>query len=150
MTAAMSDLERLVATDEIKRLKARRDHALDKKDWATYAALHAPDHISHHDGNFEPQTPEEVIDSLKVVLDGVATCHQSHTPDITFESPEKVKVVWSMEDNLYWKQGDEDHWLHGFGFYHEVCQKRDGKWLFTFRRLERIKVMTSPGARMTG
>jgi hypothetical protein len=51
-----------------------------------------------------------------------------------------------MEDNLYWKQGDEEHWLRGFGFYHEVYEKQDGKWVFTWRRLERLKVLTSPGA----
>ena len=44
-----SDLDRLIALADIKQLKARRDHALDLKDWETYAALHAPDHVSHHD-----------------------------------------------------------------------------------------------------
>ena len=46
------------------------------------------------------------------------------------------------------KQGDEDHWAHGYGFYHETCEKRDGEWLFTFRSLKRTHLMTSPGAKM--
>lgn len=146
--ANLSDLELLVAIDEIKRLKARRDHALDMKDWDTYAAVHAPDHVSHHDGHERWSTPGQVIDNLKAMLDGVTTVHQSHTPNITFQGPDMALGVWSMEDNLYWKQGDEDHWLHGFGFYHEKYEKRGGRWLFTYRRLERIRVMTSPGARM--
>ena len=145
----MTDLERVSATMEIMRLKARRDHALDMKDWNTYAGVHAPDHVSHHDGHSRWQSPGQVIENLKVMLDGVTTVHQSHTPDIMFESPTKAKGVWSMEDNLSWKQGDEEHWLHGFGFYHETYEKREGVWLFTFRRLERIRVQTSLGARLT-
>lgn len=144
----MSDIERLVAIADIQRLKARRDHALDKKDWETYAAVHAPDHYSHHDGHERWGSPQEVIENLKAMLDGVTTVHQSHTPDISFETPDKAIGIWSMEDNLYWMQGDEEHWLHGFGFYHEEYQRRNGQWLFTYRRLERIRVMTSPGARL--
>jgi hypothetical protein len=51
-----------------------------------------------------------------------------------------------MEDNLYWMQGDQEHWLHGFGFYHETYEKRNGQWVFTTRKLKRITVKMSPGA----
>ena len=146
----MNDLEKLLAIEEIKQLKARRDHALDQKDWETYAAVHAPDHVSHNDGQERQSSPQVVIEFLKEALDGVTTCHQSHTPDISFDTPAKARCVWSMEDNLFWKQGEEEHFLHGFGFYHETCEKRAGEWVFTFRRLERLWVKTSPGARLTG
>jgi hypothetical protein len=146
----MSDIERLVALAEIERLKARRDHALDMKDWTTYEALHAPDHVSQHgerDGG-TMGSAANVVKQLSVTLAGVTTAHHSHTPNISFESPTKAHCVWSMEDNLYWMQGDEEHWLHGYGFYHETCEKRDGVWLFTTRSLKRTRVATSPGAKM--
>ena len=44
--AEMSDLERLVELEAIYRLKARRDHAVDQKDWETYAALHTDDYVA--------------------------------------------------------------------------------------------------------
>ena len=44
----MSDLEWLVALEEIRQLKARRDRYLDAHDWDAYEALHAPDHVSQH------------------------------------------------------------------------------------------------------
>jgi hypothetical protein len=145
-----SDIERLVAIAEIQRLKARRDRALDMKDWETYKALHAPDHVSQHgeqDGG-KMGSAENVVRQLSVQLDGVTTAHHSHSPDITFETPTKAHCIWGMEDNLYWKQGDEDHWLHGYGFYYETCEKRNGEWLFTARSLKRTRVAMSPGAKM--
>jgi hypothetical protein len=121
----MTDLERLLALEDIKLLKARRDRAVDTKDWDTYLALHAPDHESHNDGHGHWKSAEEMI---------------------TFESPIKAKGMWAMEDNIFWKQGDEEHWLQGFGFYHESYEKRDGKWVFTRRQLKRTHVRTSVGA----
>lgn len=148
---ALSGVDRLIALSEIQDLKARRDHALDRKDWDTYIALHAPDHVSSHGARDGGQmgNAADVARQLAVTLDGVITAHHSHTPVIVFDTPDKATCVWAMEDNLYWKQGEEDHWLHGYGFYHETCERRDGHWLFTSRSLKRTHVMTSPGA-MTG
>lgn len=142
----MSDIERLVAVDDLKRLKSRRDRAVDMKDWATFEALHAPEHRSHNDG-YEPwNSAAELVANVKKGLEGVTTIHHSHTPDITFQSRVKASGIWAMEDNLYWMQGDQEHWLHGYGFYHETYEKRNGQWVFTTRQLKRICVKMSPGA----
>lgn len=143
---SMSDIERLVAIEAIRELKARRDIAVDTKDWDTYLALHAPDHRSHNDG-FDPwNSAAEMIANVKTIMADTITVHHSHTPLIEFESPTRAKGVWGMEDQIFWKQGDEDHWLLGAGFYHETYEKRDGRWLFTSRALKRTIVRTSPGA----
>lgn len=143
----MSDIERLLALEDIKLLKARRDRAVDTKDWGTYLALHAPDHESHNDGFDHWRSAEEMIANVRRLLDETKiSVHHSHTPEISFETPDKAKGIWAMEDNIYWKQGEEDHWLHGFGFYHETYEKRDGVWLFTSRRLKRTHVRMSEGA----
>lgn len=144
----MTDIEWLVALEEIKLLKARRDRAVDTKDWDTYLALHAPDHVSHNDGYSRWNSSAEMIENVKKLL-GAAdkiSVHHSHTPEITFESPTKAKGIWAMEDMIFWNQGEEKHWLHGYGFYHESYEKRDGKWLFTSRQLKRTHVTTSAGA----
>jgi hypothetical protein len=149
MMDALAGIDRVIAISEISELKARRDHALDLKDWETYLSLHAPDHVSSHsvqDGG-EVRSAQDLVRQLAITMDGVISAHHSHTPVITFETPHRAKCIWSMEDNLYWKQGDEDHWLHGYGFYHETCEKRDGTWLFTSRSLKRTHVMISPGGK---
>ena len=43
---AMSDIERLVELQAIYDLKGRRDHAVDQKDWDTYAKLHTDDYVA--------------------------------------------------------------------------------------------------------
>ena len=143
----MSDIEWLIALEEIKLLKARRDRAVDTKDWDTYLSLHAPEHESKNDGFPHWKSAEEMIANVRKLLgpDRISV-HHSHTPEITFESPNKASGIWAMEDNIFWKQGDEEHWLHGFGFYHETYVKRDGKWLFISRQLKRTHVRMSPGA----
>jgi hypothetical protein len=142
----MSDLERLVAIEEIKNLKARRDRAVDTKDWVTYENLHAPDHYSHNEGFARWNGAAEMVANVRRLMEDVTSVHHSHTPDITFDSPTTATAIWGMEDNIFWKQGNEDHWLRGFGFYHETYEKRGGTWVFTSRRLKRTCVQTSPGA----
>jgi hypothetical protein len=146
VVSEMSDLERLVATEDIKQLKSRRDRAVDLKDWATLEALHAPDHQSHVEG-FPPWTSAaEMIRNIKTSFEGVVSVHQSHTPDITFESPSRARGVWAMEDFLTWEQDGREHWLRGYGFYEEVYERRDGRWVYVWRRLTRLKVNMSEGA----
>ena len=138
-------VEQLYAIEEIKKLKARRDRAVDLKDWDTYTALHAPDHESHNDG-YAPWTREDMVNHLRTDLAHVDIIHLSHTPDITIISADTASGTWYLEDQHFWKQGEEDHWLHGFGWYHERYARRDGAWVFTRRRIERVRVMASPGA----
>ena len=141
----LSELEKLIAIEEIKKLKSRRDRSVDLKDWDTYTALHAPDHQSVNDG-YPPWTREDMVNHLRDDIGHVDIVHLSHTPDITVHTHDTASGRWYLEDQHFWKQGDEDHWLHGFGWYHEEYVKRDGQWLFIKRRIERLRVMASPGA----
>jgi hypothetical protein len=140
-----SALDRLVAIDEIGQLKARRDRAVDTKDWDGYYALHAPHHYSHNDGEGRHDR-DQMIAHVRRSLQNVDTAHHSHTPEIVLDSPTTASGIWAMQDVLYWNQGTEEHWLHGFGFYHETYEQVDGRWLFTSRQLRRTFVRTSPGA----
>jgi len=57
----ISGLERLLALEDIKMLKARRDRAVDTKDWGMLEALHAPDHTSYNDDYPQWTTAAEMI-----------------------------------------------------------------------------------------
>jgi SnoaL-like domain len=141
----LSGVERLLALEEIKLLKARRDRATDTKDWVTYEALHAPDHHSYNDDYPPWTTAKEMIANISKIMEHLTTVHQSHTPEITFTSPTRADGVWAMHGMSFWRQGEEDHWFEGFGHYFETYEKRDGRWVFTSRRLKYIHTRTSPG-----
>ena len=61
----MSDIERLVALEEIRLLKARRDQAIDTKNWELYHSLHAPHHVSHNEGLPRWEGPDAMIAGTK-------------------------------------------------------------------------------------
>ena len=143
----MSELERLIALEAIRHLKARRDHAVDRKDWDTYAELHTDDYAAHSIAATPIIGGRAAADALALHLANVTTVHHSHTPVIAFQDRDHATGVWAMEDNLFWKRGGEKQWLRGFGFYHErYVRGSDGQWRFSFRRLERTHAETSPGA----
>jgi SnoaL-like domain len=146
-TGGMTGIERVVACHEIYDLKGRRDHAVDRKDWDTYAALHTDDYYATAIG------PEPIVggraaaDAIARQLENVSTVHHCHTPVIDFQDRDHATGVWAMEDNLFWHRDGRKEWLRGYGFYHETYVRgADGQWRFSARRLERIHVETSPGA----
>jgi hypothetical protein len=142
----MNDLERLVAIEAIKNLMARRCKALDDKDWASYQACHAHEHVSLGTLNGQNLSGAALIEGLRGRLDGIVTVHHVHSPQIDVTSPSEARGIWALEDRLFWKEGAQDHWMHGWGHYHDTYGKRDGQWLFTSRRLTRVRVEWSPGA----
>lgn len=146
MEDRISGLERLAALHEIGLLKARRDRAADTKDWTLYEALHAPDHRSYNDDYGGTATVAEMMVMVKRSMENLTTLHHSHTPEITFQSSEQASGIWAMEGLSIWQQRGEEHWFQAFGHYHETYEKRDGRWLFTSRRLEYYHTWSSPGA----
>lgn len=143
---AMTDLERLLAIEEIKGLTARRLRAMDEKRWDDYEALHAPDHVSDSYGNAPAVGAKANADKLAQVLNGITSVHHAHAPEIDFTSDTDATGVWPMEDMLFWTQGEDAHWLHGYGHYHERYRKDADGWRFVYRRLTRLRVDTSEGA----
>ena len=142
----MTDLEKLLAIEEIKLLMARRVRALDQKDWDLYLSLHEEDHVSETYAGAPAVGAKANVERIKEVMVGITSVHHAHTPEITFTSDSEAEGIWAMEDMLYWKQGEEDHWLHGFGHYHERYRKTEAGWRFTYRKLTRLRVNTSEGA----
>lgn len=139
-------VERLQAINEIQSLVARRIRAMDEKRWSDYEAMHAPDHVSDSYGGPPAIGARANADRLARVLAGITSVHHAHTPEITVISQEAAEGVWAMEDMLFWKQGEQDHWLHGYGHYHERYRKEPDGWRFVYRRLTRLVVHASPGA----
>lgn len=142
-TAAIA---RLASLEQIKLLKAQRDRAADTKDWQLYESLHAPDHHSYNEDYPPTTTAAAMIENTRRSMEHLTTLHHSHTPEITFETDTRASGIWAMKGLSIWKQGDEDHWFLAYGHYFETYELRDGRWLFTSRRLKYYHTMRSEGA----
>jgi SnoaL-like domain len=142
----ISGVEKLLALEDLRALKARRDRAVDTKDWELLESLHAPDHTSYNDDYPPWTTAAEMIANVRVIMEHLKTAHHSHTPEITFEAPDHASGIWAMSGLSVWDQGAEEHWFLGMGHYYETYEKRDGTWLFTSRRLKYLFTQRSPGA----
>src|SRR5882724_5258451 len=103
----MTEIERLLELHAIYRLKAVRDHAVDQKDWATYAALHTDDYVAVSISATPIVGGKAAADAIAVQLANVTTVHHSHTPVVDFQDPTHATGVWAMEDNLFWKRDGE-------------------------------------------
>jgi hypothetical protein len=141
----MSQIERLLALNEIEELMAQRVRAADTKDWALYEALHVPDYRAEHDDQQPWTSAPEMIANVRRIMGHMTTVHHAHTPQIAFESPVKATGVWAMKGFSSWRQAGEDHWALAFGHYFETYEKRGGKWLFTSRSYRYYHQQISPG-----
>ena len=152
----MTDIETMLAIEEIKRLMARRIRAMDTKDWAEYDTCHAQDATldsfgtqpeRHRPPGAVARGKAQILEMIRKVVDGnvkLATVHHAHTPEIAVTSPTTAKGIWAMEDLLWWRNGDREEHLHGWGHYHETYVKLDGAWFIQSRVLTRLRVESTP------
>jgi hypothetical protein len=142
----MDDMERLIAIDQIKQVKAKYFWGLDHKDWDLWRRdVWAPD------GRLEVPEVNEVHEPLEKVIQWVSSrvadqvsIHHGHQPIIEFTTDRQAKVIWAMEDRLYRSKEhpleDGSTYLHGFGHYHETYVHLAVGWRIRSSRLTRLRV----------
>jgi hypothetical protein len=147
----MTDVERLIAIEEIKKLKARYFRCMDVKDWAGMRHVYAPD----AEADFRIESPDglvkgadRIVDYTRSAVEKVTTIHHGHMPEITLVSDTEATGIWAMEDLLFWPEGEglqrangsRIRRLHGFGHYHETYRKHGSEWRIQTLRLSRLYV----------
>jgi hypothetical protein len=146
----LDPLERVVAIQDIVDLQARRCLAVDTKDWPLHNTLHTPDFRSFLPDEHHWVTGGTIYTQrIAALTAGKESLHHVFAPIIEFETSGRAKAIWKMENYVWWNQEDENHWMHGFGYYHESLEKRMDFWRFTSRHLEFQKVLMSPGATLS-
>lgn len=146
----MNDIEKILATEEIKQLKARYFRGVDCKDWALYRSVFADDvhfDISEDmpDGIFDDA--DKAVEIARVGLAGCQSVHHGHCPEIDITSDTTATGTWAMEDSLFWSDDSDfpGQALHGMGHYVETYEKIEGRWLIKSMQLKRLKVVVTPG-----
>lgn len=140
----MEPLERLVAVDAIKSLKARYLRFVDTKAWDDLAGLFAPGaRFEFPEARQEPFTLDEFIALMRTYYDRCVTVHHGHTPEIDVLGPDRATGIWPMQDQRYFPIDDAAapaSELIGAGHYHEAYERHDGAWRISSLRLTRLRL----------
>lgn len=150
-------IERLMAIEDIKQLKARYCRAIDEDrlpDWRDIFTADAV--ILTPEIQERPRIVgiEQILKFVESALAGTTRVHHLHAPEITIVSDEEATGIWSLEDNLYWKSempnmfGAKRH-FRGFGHYRERYRKTPAGWRITEMALPRV-YMECDGVRLPG
>lgn len=142
----MDTSARLLAIEEIKRLKARYFRCMDTKDWDGFAEVFAPDAVMDMASEMGDTADAVTTGNAAIAsfvrshIGGVETVHHGHTPEIEITSATTATGVWAMEDHLRWPDTAPLHVMHGYGHYHETYVLVDGAWRIATLRLTRLRL----------
>ncbi|MBW8814314.1 MAG: nuclear transport factor 2 family protein [Caulobacterales bacterium] len=156
----MDPLAKLVAIEEIKRLKARYFRCVDTKDWVGLATVFTPDAIfdlravnsvpNPLTGAVEPPISQSdadvyrgryaVLAMIHAAVETLVTVHHGHTPEIEITSETTAAGVWAMEDVIRNAPDAPPLSIDGYGHYHETYERLDGVWAIKTTRITRLYV----------
>jgi hypothetical protein len=164
----LSNVEKLMAIEEIRRLKASYFRFLDGKHWDAFRQLFAEDATMDARESFSAKHPKtgewfvhgkaelvKGMDPNDMMMKGAAniaakgaelfpeviTMHHGHMSEIDIESENSARAVWAMEDRLLFLSPESPiKEIHGFGHYHETYRRINGEWKIATSRLSRIRV----------
>lgn len=141
----MQDIERLIAIEAIKSLKARYCRCVDTQDWPGFRALFTDDASLFFPENYAaPSTIDDFMGGIAAALAGCVSVHHAYMAEIDVVGEAEATGIWAMDDKLFFApdaigfgQASE---IEGAGHYHETYEKRDGRWLFKSVRLSRLRL----------
>ena len=143
----MDKIDKLLAIEEVKQVKARYFRAVDTFDLDLWLSVFAEDAKLKYDAvvaRLEPgEPPATKIEGKKAIAayweagkSRLQTVHHGHTPEVEIISDTEARAVWAMEDIVIFT----DAVLHGYGHYHEDYRKVDGEWKIARLHLTRTRV----------
>jgi hypothetical protein len=144
----MTDIERLIALEEIRQVKARYFRCMDTKDWAAFEAVFAPDATADYSSEGDPKEwtasgAANIVAFVRKVVGPAISVHHGHMAEVEVLSPTSARGIFAMEDLIWWPEGSRRKTLHGWGHYHETFEKTDGKWQIKTLKLTRLRIEES-------
>lgn len=147
----MTEIERLLAIEEIKQLKARYFRCLDTKEFAGLHTVFADestfdfrealrDPVAGTPPPFEEHAPvsgrEAIVSYIGGALETAISVHHGHMPEIELTSDTTARGIWPMEDVV--KNGTFS--FRGWGHYRETYVRTDQGWRIATSQLTRLRV----------
>jgi hypothetical protein len=141
----MDDLKRLLAIEEIRRLKARFCRLMDEKKWDEWREVFTPDAVMVVPGGGNPPEivgAKEIVKFVSGLLTIATSVHHIHGPEIEILGDTEATGIWALDDNVRWP-GEGPNPL-GFkklrvaGYYHDKFRRTDKGWRLSEMRLTQV------------
>jgi hypothetical protein len=144
-------LERLLALEEIRTLKARYWRYVDTKQWQAFAELFTFDAtFTDHSADFACSGREGIVADISGSLAAVTSFHSGLQSELEITSPDSARGIWAMQDYLIYPPGARHATsplpvasVRGYGHYVEEYLRVGGRWLFQKIELYRIRLETT-------
>jgi hypothetical protein len=134
----VTDLEKLLAIEDIKHLKSRYFRFVDQKDWTAWRALFGDDgHFEIGAGSFDGA--DAFVANVREFLTDATTFHHGHMPEIDVLGPDEATGVWTLYDVVEPPAESGVSPFYGYARYWERYERRGGEWKIVSMRIERLR-----------
>lgn len=142
----------VIATEAIRRIKARYWRGVDMGDGALVRSILAQDCTLDFRGCCtDPRSGEDFLPAMNVVMRGrdswkadalteIVSVHHGHQSEITITGPDSAEAIWAFTDRLYMPSGFRFAVLVGFGHYHDTYLREADGWKIQTCRITRLRV----------
>lgn len=153
-TPAVADLDRLLACEDIRRLRAQYFRFVDAKRWDDLGALFAKDAVFDRGWGHGYRNPvteqwsggvecvpdpvngrEAIVAQIRSAVERLWTIHRGGDAEIFIDRADAARAVWAMTDEL--RDASGRLLLRGWGHYEESYRRLDGRWLIARTKLTR-------------
>lgn len=141
----MDPIDRLLAMEEIRQLKARYFRLVDTKQWDAFRALFTAEaSIYYPESMSEPATIDATMPLITSSLQHAISIHHGHMAEIDMLDADHATAIWSMEDQVYCPAdeaaGVPPRTIIGAGHYHEDYVREAGGWRIAGLKLTRLRL----------
>ncbi|NKQ54278.1 nuclear transport factor 2 family protein [Amycolatopsis sp. K13G38] len=136
---------RLLAIEEIERLKARYFRFVDEKRWDEFGELFTEDVVIDIEGSAQrPRDRAQLVAATRRHYGDALTVHHGHMPEIEIIDSDHARGVWAMVDMIEVPEGGELPSFVGYGHYRDEYRRDGGGWRISRLSLSRIKLDRGP------
>ncbi|KAK3841195.1 MAG: hypothetical protein J3R72DRAFT_445589 [Linnemannia gamsii] len=145
---ATEDVKKLLAIEEIKKLRPHYCRALDEKrfeEWRSIFTSNAKILALEVTDRAMPVGADAIIEWVRDVMEGAATAHHAHGAEITLLNDHEAVGIWALEDNIFWPVERPNTFgakrrFRGFGHYHDKYILTATGWRISEQLLTRVFV----------
>jgi hypothetical protein len=141
--AEVGALNRLIAVEDIKNMKARYFRYVDEKDWSAFRSVFCSDaHFEVFFGTIEGA--DEFVSLVQDYLKDGLSIHQGHMPEIEILSETEATGVWTLFDHIEVSDSRFRPSFYGYGRYWEKYRREDDEWRISSMRMQRLREIMLP------